>query len=233
VFSLASAEFIGPFQEHIRARYPQASQNNVLHFQVPLPGIETPAAINRQVTEFKFEDEAHQWRVSLGIDFLSLDTEVYGNRDLFLARLEEPLRALEACIRPSHCTRVGIRYVDRIKDAGLLEQVPALFRPEMLGLASSGDMVGQVSQVFAEALMTTREGKLLVRSGRLPANSTHDPVLIPPLASDTWILDLDSFSTEQKPFQSETVLEDARALAERAYTFFQWSITKTFIENFG
>jgi uncharacterized protein (TIGR04255 family) len=53
------------------------------------------------------------------------------------------------------------------------------------------------------------------------------------LASDTWILDLDSFSTEQKPFQSETVLEDARALAERAYTFFQWSITKTFIENFG
>lgn len=232
VLMISVPGFVGPFQEQIRARYPRVSENAILRFQLKIPGNETPANVSQPQAEFRFQDEDQRWSLTLGQDFLALHSQAYTSRDEFLERLSEVLLALESCIHPSHCTRLGIRYIDRIKEAEDLQQVSTFFRPEVLGLASSLDMVGQVGQVFSESLMTTREGKLLARWGLLPANTTYDPLLVAGMVQDSWILDLDSFSEERKEFHTASVMADATALAERSYAFFRWSITDAFVEQF-
>lgn len=232
LFSLASPEFIGPFQERIRSRYSRPVQNQMIRFQFNIPGNELPAMGQNAMANFLFEDEDQHWRVTLGQDSLSLDTGAYTDRAEFLARLGELVSALEACVHPSHRTRIGVRYVNRIKGEDRLSLVPTVFRPEILGILSSSDVSSHVGQVLTESIMNAAEGRLLARWGLLPANTTYEPLMVPPIGERSWMLDLDAFCEERKPFNSVEIMADATALTERNCAFFQWATTEAFVTHF-
>jgi uncharacterized protein (TIGR04255 family) len=232
VFSIAAPDFIGPFQQRIRERYPRASQSQGIRFQLGLPGGESQPSASIPVVNYQFEDEAQQWRVTLAQDSISLDTGSYVSRGDFLEHLSELINALEACIHPTHRTRIGVRYINRIQGTENLTAVPSLFRPEILGLMSFPELASQVGQVLTEAHMIAPEGTLLARWGLLAGNSTYEPMMVAPRQGNSWMLDLDAFCEVRKVFKSAEIMADATALADRACTFFQWAITDKFLKHF-
>jgi len=232
VFSIAAPEFIGPFQQRIQERYPRASQNQGIRFQLGLPGSDSPAPASLPLVNYLFEDETQGWRVTLSQDAISLDTSRYIGRNDFLEHLAELIEALETCIRPTHRTRIGVRYINRIQGDEDLAAVPSLFRPEILGLMASPDLANHVGPLLSEAHMTAPEGKLLARWGLLAAHSTYEPVMVAPRSENSWMLDLDAFCEDRKAFKASEIMTDATALAERSCAFFQWATTEAFITRF-
>ncbi len=232
VLSIANQGFIGGFQELIREKYPQASLTPGFRIQMNIPGLETPFPAPNPTPVYRFEDEGQLWRVSLTQDSISLDTKAYKNRDEFLGRLGEIIRALEGTVKPTRRSRIGIRYINRIKDPGDLSRLQKLFRPEILGVASSLDMNGQILQMYSEALINTPVGRLYTRWGRVPSNSTYEPVMVPPLQEESWMLDIDASNEEIADFNTDTIMQKATALSERVCAFFQWSITDDFVSQF-
>lgn len=232
VFSIAAPEFVGPFQQRIQDRYPRASLNQGIRFQFGLPGSDSPTPASLPLVSYLFEDEAKSWRVTLSQDSISLDTTRYIGRSDFLEHLAELIDALETCIRPTHRTRIGVRYINRIEGAEDLAAVPSLFRPEILGLLASPDLANLVGPLLSEAHLVAPEGKLLVRWGILAANSTYEPVMVMPRSENSWMLDLDAFCEDRKIFKAGEIMADATALAERSSAFFQWAATEAFFTHF-
>jgi uncharacterized protein (TIGR04255 family) len=89
-----------------------------------------------------------------------------------------------------------------------------------------------VVQSVTETLYEIDEDRLLARWAQLPAGAVVDPAL-DALASESWILDLDSFSEVETPFTSGDICKSAFRLAGRGYTFFRWSVTNAFLDTFG
>lgn len=223
---LGNAEVVAPFQEALRENYLLVGRQE-MQFKLP-PGFGEPEVKAQPAAfEYRLEDPGKQWRVTLGTDFLTLDTTAYVSREAFLARWAEVQGALAATLRPSHTTRVGVRYIDRLRTSVQLAKVPAYFRKEILGLLGSPSFKGRVLQAFSENLLTTAEGHLLVRCGRLPPNMTFDPFLIAPLPEPSWVLDLDSVLEASRPFDGAGLLATVEQLAARAFTFFRWAATDT------
>ena len=229
IASIQREDFVGPFQEAIRREYAYLTREQIAGLVVGPGGI-TPA---QPETTWRFADgKANwQWRVSLAPTFLALETRSYTSRDDFMARLQRVIEALGAHVNPQVVERVGLRYVDRIADTGT-DQIKTLVRPEILGLAGT-EMSRGVVQSIHESLLVTSQGHLAVRGGLLPPNTTTDPSAIDPLPQPSWILDLDMFDPNGRPFDAQALVGDARRFAERIYTFFRWAVTDEFLRKYG
>ncbi len=219
-------DFIAPFQEAIRRTYPHLTREATASIVFPL-GSTQPE------TTWRFADakEGWRWRVSLAPTFLALETTSYTSRADFLVRLREVLDALGAHIEPQPVSRLGVRYVDRIEGAGT-DEIKTLVRPEMLGLLGT-EMSRLSVQSIQENLFITEQGHLVVRAGLVPPNATFDPSAIAPLPEPTWVLDLDMFDPEERPFDAAALVADVRRFAERVYTFFRWVVTDDFLRKYG
>lgn len=229
VLSIEKRDFVAPFQEAIRARYPilRAEQTRGV-----LLGPEGSVPMAPAVT-WRFTGLDKKWRVSLATDFAAIETTAYESRSDLLARLEEVVRALEVHVGPKTVDRLGVRYIDRVTGAAVNE-IGRLVRPEVLGVA--GTPVAQhASHTLSEALFSLPDqpAELRARWGLLPPNATVDPAAIEPIEEPSWILDLDIFNSTPQPFEASSILSDARIYAERTYSFFRWVVTDEFLRLFG
>jgi len=60
--------------------------------------------------------------------------------------------------------------------------------------------------------------------------------MAPPVNAESWMLDIDSFTTEgmsNDGFSPETLTGLLNTMANRAYAFFRWSVTDRFLVRFG
>ncbi len=80
--------------------------------------------------------EPSVWRVSLGVDFVTLETSRYSSRDDFLARLRTVLEIVEANLQPASAQRVGLRYIDRLEGKAM-DRLSDLIQPSVLGIVHS------------------------------------------------------------------------------------------------
>jgi uncharacterized protein (TIGR04255 family) len=180
-------------------------------------------------------DHARQWRVSLNPSALTLETSRYTSRREFLDRIRVLVDALAASIRPTVAMRVGFRYVNRLDQPQDIKELDRLVYPDLVGLLAE-PLRNKVELTISQAQCATLEGRLLVRWGLLPARATHDPEMAPPVDSRSWMLDIDSFTTEGLPtdgFQTDALIGKVDTMANRAYAFFRWSVTQKFLERFG
>ena len=221
-------EFIAPFQEAIRPHYPILRPERIRNLILGPEGqSEGPPAV-----VWRFSDMTAGWRVSLGRDFLAIETTSYESREDFFARFRFVAEALEKHVNPRVMDRLGVRYIDRVVGKEV-EKIASMLRPEICGVASTV-LRGDASQVLREALFSTPEGaSLRARWGLIPAKGTTDPAAIEPVDDVSWILDLDMFSNESGPLESGKLLEDARSYAERIYAFFRWAVNDRFLETYG
>ena len=229
ILSIEKRDFVASFQEAIRARYPilraEQTRGVLLGGQgsVPMPPSVT----------WRFSGIEEKWRVSLATDFVAIETTAYERRSDLLARLEEVIRALEAHVAPKTVDRLGVRYIDRITGAAV-DEIGTLVRGEVLGV--TGTVVSRhANHSLSEALFSLpdQRAQLRARWGLLPPNATVDPSAIEPIDKPSWILDLDMFSSEARAFAPSSILSDARAYAERTYSFFRWVVTDEFLRFFG
>jgi uncharacterized protein (TIGR04255 family) len=213
-------------QEVIRVDYPELrpeQSHNVRLKSGHEPQVESSVI-------WRFVDISGRWQAAIAQDFAALETEAYTSRDDFLSRLDKLIGAVEAALKPRLATRLGLRYVDRLHGLAV-ENIAAMVRPEMLGLA--GPFREGARLVSGEALLDATEGRVRARWGLLPPGASFDPAAAAPIDAASWMLDLDMFKEERREFVSDALLAEMEAFARRIYTIFRWAVTDDFLRHYG
>lgn len=225
LLSVRNLDRVAPFQEAIRNQYPYLERSVVVSNGTPNP-------MSEPIVHWRFADEAtdFKWRASLSQDFVALETRAYESRDDFMERLEAILQTLGEMLGPAHMTRFGMRYIDQIKGEPL-GRIDTLLRREVLGVVPCAGT--DARQVITEFAALADPGELLARWGRLPAQMTVDPNLLPPITEDSWLIDLDVSRAGQAAFDAKGIVETARRAAERVYAVFRWMVTEEFLRAYG
>lgn len=227
ILSVATREFVAPFQEAVRSTYPvlREEETQTFHFA---PGGISPA---KPQTAWRFSDIDGHWRLSLTSEFLTLETTKYSSRSDFLKRLRGVVQALAEHVQPSQIDRLGLRYIDRITGAAV-EDIEALVRAEVVGIHGTIPP-HHVVHALSETLFDLPTARVLARWGCIPPGGTVDPSAIEPLQEKSWVLDLDMFSTVTTTFSVDEVLTQAHRYSERIYAIFRWAVTNEFLRRYG
>lgn len=229
IVSIQKKQFIAGFQERVRGTYPLMHED-VLK-TVALESVGTVATSDEVV--WRFVDAPRNWRLTLTSTFLTLETRKYETRVHFIERFGEVVEALQTTLKPSHVTRLGMRYVDRvaIKDGVFFD---GMLRDEMKGVTGPAGL--SVIHSVSEIACKVQEGQMLARWGLLPARGSHDPDVLPPVQEASWFLDVDTSAdhvSSPVSFDAAKIRADASALSMRSYSFFRWAVTDEFLKAFG
>lgn len=229
IVAIEKRDFVGAFQEEIRDVYPVFRPEQTQGFVRGPQGL-TP--LPAQVV-WRFGDEQEAWRISLGFDFVALETNAYTSRGDFVQRLGAVIEALQRHIEPKTIDRLGVRYIDRIT-GDALESIERFVRPEVLGIAAT-PAASHARHTLGESLFAVpdSDAELQARWGSVPARGAVDPAAIEPIDLPSWILDLDMFRKASRAFDREAIIADVRLFAERIYTFFRWAVTEDFLRHYG
>ena len=236
ILAISKADEVASFQEALRETYPNLSRDQV--HSIELAGGQTPNVQQGLIWRLADGETEPAWRVSLGVDFVALDTSDYDSRDDFLARLGDVLSAVEESFNPPSASRIGVRYIDRLTGAAV-ERIDELIHAEILGVIQPTDtldsslresVIHQITEAQFQAPGGTR---VQGRWGRLPANTTYDPNALDAVEVPSWVLDLDMFTTQSQDFVSEDLVTTARSFAECLYWLFRQMVTMEFLRFHG
>lgn len=227
ILSVEQRDFVAPFQEAIRVKFPVLRQEQTQGIVLGSTGV---ASVKPQIA-WRFSDTDGNWRVSLTPEFLALETTKYVSRSDFFGRLKVVAEALAEHIEPGQLDRLGVRYIDRIT-GDAVDDIAALVRPEVRGITGT-IAAAHATHAIAESMFELPDARVLARWGCLPPGATVDPAAIEPAKEKSWILDLDMFSTAPTPFVVDRVVAQAQRYAERIYTLFRWAVTEEFLVRYG
>jgi uncharacterized protein (TIGR04255 family) len=227
ILSVGHRDFVAPFQEAIRSKYPVLRQEQTQKILLGHSGV---APVKPQIA-WRFSDSDGHWRVSLSPEFLALETTMYVSRSDFFGRLKAVAEALDEHIDPGQIDRLGVRYIDRIT-GDAVDDIAKLVRPEVRGITGTL-AAAHASHALSESMFDLADARVLARWGYLPPGVTVDPAAIEPAKEKSWILDLDMFSAAPRPFAVDRVVTEAQRYAERIYTIFRWAVTDEFLVRYG
>ena len=236
ILTISKVDEVASFQEALRETYPNLSRDQV--HNIELTGGQTPHVQQGMIWRLADGETEPAWRVSLGVDFVALETSDYDSRDDFLARLGDVLSAVEESFKPASASRLGLRYIDRLTDVAV-ERIGEMIRAEILGViqpANSLDSSLRASVIhqITEAQFRAPGGtRVLGRWGWLPANTTYDLNALEAIEQPSWVLDLDMFTTQSQGFVSEELVTTARSFAECLYWLFRQMTTMEFLRFHG
>ena len=149
----------------------------------------------------------------------------------FTERLQPLLDSVLAEVRPPRLERVGVRYVNRFSDDDVLTNPAAMFHGFGQPLTAADDSV-QLLNATQQCTYRIDDLLLQVRSGYVPPEQTVDP-MIPPVAGNSWVLDLDSFKQDATVADPGTVMAVVQKLADINYDYFKHAATDAFLELHG
>jgi uncharacterized protein (TIGR04255 family) len=229
ILSITQQSFIAPFQEAIRRDYP-----NLSRVENPTVSIGPAGASDVKIdVNWRFASSDENWRVTLATNFISFEAKAYTSRTEFVDRWSRIFDAVGQHIQPSAATRIGTRYVNRVV-AEPFERLKSLVRSELLG---PSELRSNMEYCISEARCRTAEGKLGARWGWLPKNATHDPNVMPPEKTESWLLDIDVYFERSRkeliPFVPAELAKMVQDQATRAYAFFRWAVTEEFLRTYG
>ena len=236
ILTIRDPDKVAVFQEALREVYPNLSQEQV--HSIELRGGQTPNISQGLIWRLADRERDPHWRVSLGVDFVALETSSYDSRNDFLDRLQAVLSALEKEFKPASANRLGLRYIDRLTDEAV-DRIAELVHPDVLGIIRPPEnphpALGEsVIHLMTEAQFLAHDGaRVQGRWGQLPANATYDPDALEPVGHRSWILDLDMFTTESQSFTSEKLLTTATGFAKCLYWLFRQMVTEEFLRFYG
>ncbi len=233
IMSIASESgFIGPFQEALRREYPVLRPSLETRVVLTPDGKALPQEGQRV---WRFEQKDGPWQLALTADFIAVSTNTYTNRGDFIARVGAVLEALDRSFAPGRFERVGVRYVSRVVEPELLQQLPRLFRPEVLGLAGVPVEPGEarLRHSLTDSLITLNEVvNVRARWGMMPPHTTFDAAL-PPSEAAGFILDLDVYSDTPDDYSAIRLRDMTASFCELQYSLFRWAVTPDFLRAYG
>jgi uncharacterized protein (TIGR04255 family) len=216
--------------ELLKTHYPVFHRDQAMEIAITSEGMITQQG---QDVVWRFEDKPGDWQVGLSSGFVALSTSNYDSRDDFCGRLLQVLSACVEAFDPPIAERVGVRYIDRIKEPEQFDRLPELVRGELLGghaipTGGSADLIHS----FAEAAYERGDHELLARWGVLPSNAVHDPQ-VKPTTNKSWILDLDVTASGRFEFDAHALSEQVRGFSSQVYRFFRWAVTNEILRESG
>lgn len=233
VTKINDENYISDFQEAIRSLYPHFEAEKIQSVELKVSDGEIE---HRKVdsTVWRFFDAEKIIRVSLRSDAISLETAKYISRAEFLDRMQFILNALINSISPPLVERIGYRYVNRLTGTKNVEDLSELIQPALCSVLQP-NLMKHIEISMSEMVGKTAEGRLIARYGLAPKGFSHDPETAPPVSEPSWVLDIDSFSTDCARSQLEAAFlrSELDKVAARAYAFFRWSTTDAFLKRFG
>jgi uncharacterized protein (TIGR04255 family) len=223
------------FQETVRDTYPILREERSQIIASNPGGM--PDVRDSLIWRFTNREKQPDWRLSLGVDFLALETSSYVSRTDLLERMEIVLRGLEKSFKPSETKRLGLRYIDRLT-GDALQRIAKLIQPQILGIGLPSDepsngLNSAIIHLMTEAAFLADEGQIRARWGSLPENATYDQFALEPIEEASWILDLDIFTPIPQLFVTEELLTTTRRFAERVYSVFREMVTDEFLSFYG
>lgn len=164
------------------------------------------------------------WREIGVLSLTTMENRSYQNRQNFVRRTGAVARSLSTTIKPDLMRRIGVRYVNQMHGPHL-EQLSLFARPEILGLYI-GDNQQKFSHTQNAIAGKTDVGSMSSLWGLMPANETHEPNLMPPIAEPSWFLDIDVHKNFSQPalFEVDGMEASVIELATRTYGFFRWVV---------
>lgn len=229
LLSINKEEEVAKFQESIREKYPilktEKSRTSTLDISAG------SVVSTTEHTIWRFSDVDDNWRVSLSPEFVAIETKKYSTREEFKNRINEVLLAVAKHFNPSIMTRIGVRYIDRLKGDSL-QNISNLVNPSLVGLLNS-DLNGAIDASVCEALLKFDNQKIFARWGLLPPGTTIDPNLIKPTKDRSWILDIDASSSDSRGWDHQFLIQELGSLSDLVYKFFRWSVKNEFLQHFG
>jgi uncharacterized protein (TIGR04255 family) len=223
---------IGAIQDRLMERYPILDRDHTVAFLIqPTQGV---VPQQEEGTVWRFRSKDRLWQVSLSTNFVALDTKNYESRTDFLARLRQVLSVLSEVAAPVECSRVGMRYVNRLTDQKFLDDLSSWVRCEVVGPHSfiPSDFA-ELTHSICESRFTVGDDRgAQVRWGRLPANAMVDPSF-DPVPGPSWIFDFDMFSVHPQTFDPATITKSAESFSEYAYRFFRWASRPNLLSELG
>ena len=236
ILAIRDPDKVAVFQEALRETYPNLSKDQV--HSIEMTADQTPNVSQSFVWRLADREKDAPWRVSLGVNFVALETSSYESRGDFLDRLRRVTSGVEQAFNPASANRLGLRYIDRLTDEAY-DRVDELIHPKFLGIIDPRDSLGaarsdSVIHLITEAQFLAMDGaRIQGRWGKLPANATYDPDALEPVAKPNCVLDLDMFTTESQPFASDGLLTTATGFAECLYWLFRQMVTDEFLRFYG
>ena len=232
ILSISKADVVADFQESLRSAYPHLNREEIQN--VDLTNSDVTKATIWRLSDRELDV---QWRVSLGSDFVALETATYTGREDFLARLRTVVANVQEHFQPADAKRIGLRYVDQLT-GDAVHRIGELVQPSVLGLlqpdkTSPAALRNATVHLVTQAQLLAAEGVIQGRWGNLPPNMTHDPSVLSPVDGPTWVLDLDMFVQDTMPFEADMLVTKARAFARRLYSVFRQMVTDEFLSFYG
>ena len=236
ILAIRNPDNVAGWQEKLRDTYPHLTKEEV--HSIELSSGEDPKVDKDLIWRLADNEKDTAWQVSLGVNFVALDTRAYKSRADFLGRLRVVVAAVEEVFGPASTSRLGLRYIDRLTGEAV-DRIGDLVHHEVLSIIQpSGngqlELRDSVVSVMTQVQFRAQEGfGVQGRWGRLPADATYDQGSLEPVGEPSWILDLDMFTTEPQPFENETLLTTAGESAETLYRLFRHMVTDEFLQFYG
>jgi uncharacterized protein (TIGR04255 family) len=182
---------------------------------------------------FQWASVDQTWHISLARRFVTFHCTEYPGYIEFNRRLYAVLSSVRDLVGVPLIDRVGMRYVNRMSDPNV-DGLLSFVRPEVLGFRGIGvespEVILQGS--INQATYTVGDATLQVRSGITGPGETVDPS-IPPLPTQSWVLDLDAAIERRAPFDVDAIIGSASHLADVDYDYFKYIIADGFEDHFG
>jgi uncharacterized protein (TIGR04255 family) len=241
VYSLLGESGVAGFQEGLRKKYPNPSRMDASQLQLSPGAVQSTS----RAPTWRFTDSEGNWRASIGIDFVALETRKH-YRDFaeFIARLEELLTVLDLTVHPDSATRVGLRKINELAHPSVSKPSDwrDLLRDSLVGLPGDSDLPGFRHGMANVELQDEDDGALSIRHGFSPQTSLS--VLLGGLAgtdsddalggSLKYLLDLDYSSP--RPFELAPgfrLFDQLRLMSDSISSFFLWCLKDNLRDYYG
>jgi uncharacterized protein (TIGR04255 family) len=171
---------------------------------------------------WNFRSADGAWTVVLMPEFFALETRSYADWTDFSTRLDELVRLVHAAFEPSLEQRLGLRFIDRIKDPLIRspEEWKGWIDERLLGPVlhgSFGPAIKAVQQVLQ--LDGGNDMEVLLRHGCVLEGSAESPIW-------HYLLDHDCSRSGGRAFSPEAVRNGAERLHTVALAVFQAAVTE-------
>lgn len=185
----------------------------------------TPNVSETKSSGWRFASRDGTWVVTLMPDHFALETSAYTTwADDFQPRLAEVVDAIAEHVAPTFERRIGLRYIDRIKELQLtdLQAWRPYLRPELLGMVLHPDLGPGVRQ--------SQQHVLIEIDDDVTAGLHHGPVVEPGSTTVDYQLDFDISRQGARGFDATAIKQAADAFNIYALQLFQASVTDELLE---
>lgn len=176
-------------------------------------------------------DSVYQWRstddiwgIHLSKHFVTLFCTRHEDYafEHFRKRFQVLVELIEHALKVQTYERIGMRYVNRITNAQLIEQLDQVFNPAVLGYYQLNDFEDNTKFVsgFSQAAYRAEDVDLAVRSGFLAPGDVPDPS-IGPVPRRSWVLDIDASIEQRTSYNQKQMTDILDKLSDTAFDFFK------------